>query len=99
MRTIFCIYFKGASYFSGILIDVVFTHKELADMIGSCRQTVTTIIGELKRGGYIECVNHLIVIRSISALEALTKPGQTNASIVNKVPTQHSNLRFSTHAE
>jgi len=47
------------------------------------------MIGELKRGGYIECVNHLIVIRSMSAFEALTLPGQTNEHIVNKAPAQY----------
>ncbi|GMR05459.1 MAG: Crp/Fnr family transcriptional regulator [Gammaproteobacteria bacterium] len=81
----------GVECNNGILIDVVLTHKELADMVGTCRQTVTTMIGDLKRDGYIEYVNHLIVIHSMSAFEALTIPGQTNAPIVNKGPVQYTN--------
>lgn len=53
------------------LIDVALTHKELADMIGSCRQTVTTVLGDLKREGKIEFVNHRISFRSPAVLEVL----------------------------
>ncbi|MFV1993544.1 MAG: Crp/Fnr family transcriptional regulator [Acidiferrobacterales bacterium] len=61
----------GVSRNNGRLIDIALTHKELADMIGSCRQTVTTILGDLKREGKIELINHRIGFRSPAALEAL----------------------------
>ena len=35
----------------GIYIDIPTTHQDLADMIGSCRQTVSNIVSGLKREG------------------------------------------------
>jgi CRP-like cAMP-binding protein len=33
----------------GIYLDIALTHQEMADMIGTSRQTVTTVLGVLKR--------------------------------------------------
>jgi len=46
----------GIEHKSGVLINVVITHKEIADMIGACRQTVTSAIGELKESGDITTI-------------------------------------------
>lgn len=37
----------------GMYIDIPTTHQDMADMIGVCRQTVSNIIGKLKRAGVI----------------------------------------------
>ena len=39
----------GCKKSTGIQIDVHLTHQEMADMIGVCRQTVTSMLGKLKR--------------------------------------------------
>ena len=37
----------------GLVIDIGITHQEMADMIGTTRQSVTTILSELKREGVV----------------------------------------------
>lgn len=37
----------------GVVIDIGITHQEMADMIGTTRQSVTTILSEMKREGAI----------------------------------------------
>lgn len=39
---------------SGICLDIPLTHQEMADMLGASRQTVSTVIGELKKRGALE---------------------------------------------
>lgn len=62
----------GISHENGILISVTLTHKEMSDMIGACRQSVTTALGELKTDGYIELINSNLFIPSIEKFEKLT---------------------------
>jgi len=38
----------------GILVAVKFTHQEVASFVGSTRETVTLVLGELKRAGLID---------------------------------------------
>ena len=78
----------GKQYNSGSLIDIKLTHKEIADMIGSCRQTVTTLLGDLKRDGYLEFINHRIHIYSIQALEALLEPSHNNLKLEHRLLAQ-----------
>lgn len=40
-----------------IFIDMAITHQEMADMIGTTRQSVTTVLNELKRQGLLYCNN------------------------------------------
>lgn len=61
----------GIEYKKGKLINVVLTHKEIADMIGSCRQTVTSLLGELKVLGDIKIVDQHIFIPSPNKFEKL----------------------------
>jgi len=63
----------GVEHKKGSLIDVKLTHKEISDMVGTCRQSITTALGELKSGGYIEIVDSLLYIPSVSKLEDLIK--------------------------
>ena len=48
-----------------------FTHEEMAQMIGSSRETVTRLIGDLKRKELIRLDGATLVIRNRNALEAL----------------------------
>ncbi len=64
----------GINYKQGMLINMTLTHKEIADMIGACRQTVTSALGELKEAGYIKIIDHHFFIPSLSKFEKLTEP-------------------------
>lgn len=61
----------GVSYKKGVLIDVKLTHKEISDMVGTCRQSVTTALGELKSEGYIKIIDSHLYIPSIEKLDKL----------------------------
>ncbi|HEX8817989.1 MAG TPA: Crp/Fnr family transcriptional regulator [Terriglobales bacterium] len=47
------------------------THEEMAQMIGTSRETVTRLLGELKKKEMIELEGSTLLIRNRSALEAL----------------------------
>ncbi|MCB1787911.1 MAG: Crp/Fnr family transcriptional regulator [Chromatiaceae bacterium] len=54
-------------------IDFELTHQEIADMIGTSRQTVSTLLNRLKRDGIIQLnrkIMHLIDIPSLDAVAA-----------------------------
>lgn len=52
-----------------ILLDVPLTHQEIAEMIGTSRQTVTSLLGQLKRSGLIDMPNHSIQIADHEQLQ------------------------------
>lgn len=54
----------------GMLIGVKFTHQEMASYVGSTRETVTLILGELKRAGLIETDHRRIVVTDAQGLRA-----------------------------
>jgi len=58
----------------GVLLDVHLTHKELADMVGTCRQTMTTILSQLKKENHIKLQGRKIVVPSIIVLEQMVNP-------------------------
>ncbi len=47
------------------------THEEMAQMIGSSRETVTRLLSELKKKEFIRLDGSTLVIRNRTALEAL----------------------------
>jgi CRP/FNR family transcriptional regulator, cyclic AMP receptor protein len=47
------------------------THEEMAQMIGSSRETVTRLLSELKKKEFIRLEGSILVIRNRTALEAL----------------------------
>ncbi len=53
------------------------THQEMANMIGSTRETTTLILNDFKRQGAVEFVNRKIVIRDHARLEAIAQSGET----------------------
>lgn len=60
---------------SYILLDVPLTHEEIANMVGTTRQTVTTVIGQFRRQGVLSTENRRIQIESE---ELLTEISLTN---------------------
>ena len=57
----------------GTLVKAKFTHQELANMIGSTRETTTLILNDFKRQGYIDFSGRKIVIRSTTDLDAIMR--------------------------
>ncbi len=54
----------------GIEIPYWFTHQEMADLIGSTRETVTTVLAAFKREGLLDSRNHHFVILNRGAVTA-----------------------------
>ena len=55
------------------LIAAKFTHQELANIIGSTRETTTLVLNEFKRQGSIEFLGRKIIIRKRAELESLLR--------------------------
>jgi len=56
---------------SEIRVRASLTHEEMAQMIGSSRETVTRLLGDLKKKEFIRLEGSTLVIRNRTALEAL----------------------------
>lgn len=56
----------------GARISAPFTHAEIALLVGSTRETVTLLLGKLKRDGLIDLDKRKIIILDQSALERLS---------------------------
>ncbi len=57
----------------GIEVPYWFTHQEVADLIGSTRETVTTVLADFKRSGQVTSRNHHFVIHDRDAVCARMK--------------------------
>ena len=55
-----------------IHLDIPLTHQEIADMVGTTRQTVTGVLSRLKRQGVLSIDTHRIHIESEELLIGLT---------------------------
>lgn len=47
---------------NGVFLELPVTHQEMADMIGASRQTVTTVLGDLRRRGLIQMEHRTLFI-------------------------------------
>jgi CRP/FNR family transcriptional regulator len=56
---------------NGIRIDERFTHLQLAEMIGTSRETLTKVLNELRDSGLIDVRERLIWVLDVDGLEAL----------------------------
>ena len=54
-----------------VRMKLALTHEELAQLIGSSRETVTRILGDFRRRGVVELHGATLLIRNQSALESL----------------------------
>jgi CRP/FNR family cyclic AMP-dependent transcriptional regulator len=62
---------EGHSSGGVVRMKMGLTHEEMAQLIGSSRETVTRILGEFKRSGMVEMQGATLVIRNQAALENL----------------------------
>ena len=58
----------GQARDGAIEVPYWFTHQEMADLIGSTRETVTTVLAQFKRDGLIVSRNHHFIILDRGAL-------------------------------
>lgn len=66
----------GLQTHDGLEVPYWFTHQEMADLIGSTRETVTTVLAEFKKQRLIDSRNHHFVVRDRRALtERIGLPG------------------------
>jgi len=56
----------GRKVEQGVFLELPVTHQEMADMIGASRQTVTTVLGDLRRRGLIQMEHRTLFIRHSS---------------------------------
>jgi CRP/FNR family transcriptional regulator, cyclic AMP receptor protein len=59
----------GKQVDGGVFLELPITHQEMADMIGASRQTVTTVLGDLKRQGLIHMEQRTMFLRDGAWLE------------------------------
>lgn len=59
-----------------IRLDIKLTHQEMADMIGATRQTVTGVLGELRRKGVLGVEDHYIRVRHPELLQDMANATQ-----------------------
>ncbi|MFZ0478012.1 MAG: Crp/Fnr family transcriptional regulator [Terriglobales bacterium] len=62
---------EGRSDDGVVRMKMALTHEELAQLIGSSRETVTRILGDFKRRGVVELHGATLLIRKPAALESL----------------------------
>lgn len=60
----------GTSRDGRVYIDIPLTHQEMADMIGCCRQTVTTTLGRLRRRHGLQSERKILFMRAETARQA-----------------------------
>jgi CRP/FNR family transcriptional regulator len=64
---------RGKRTAQGIRIDSSFTHEEIAQMICASRETVTRVLGELKRKHIVNLVDNAIFVVNRKALESVAR--------------------------
>jgi CRP-like cAMP-binding protein len=60
----------GKPHLEGEIVSAPFTHAEIAQLIGSTRETVTLVLGKLRREGLISFDHRRVVIRDRARLAA-----------------------------
>lgn len=61
----------GMEYPAGVRIELKLTHQELANLVGTARETITRILAEFQDTGCITVDGRYLVIRDQEALESL----------------------------
>src|SRR6266545_6972565 len=55
----------------GVHVRVPYTHEEIAQMIGSTRETITRVLSDFRRGNVLEANGVRLIVRDRRALEAM----------------------------
>lgn len=74
---------QGVRVGSEIHLKIQLTHKDIADTVGTTRQTVTSILNEYKQQGILSIHNHFIHIESEELLGNVIQGKKANN---NKIP-------------
>ena len=61
----------GTAVVAGVRIDVKLTHKELANLIGSTRETTTAALNDFRRRGLIANDKRRLIVVNCSGLESV----------------------------
>jgi CRP/FNR family cyclic AMP-dependent transcriptional regulator len=61
----------GTVVSEGVRIDVKLTHRELANLIGSTRETTTAALNDFRRRGFIDNEKRRLIVIDRSSLEAV----------------------------
>jgi CRP/FNR family cyclic AMP-dependent transcriptional regulator len=56
----------------GTYIENAFTHQQIAEMLGTTRETITRAFGRLREAGILTLKGHLIEVHDIARLHAIT---------------------------
>jgi CRP/FNR family transcriptional regulator len=64
----------GAGAGQDLHLDIHLTHQEIADMVGTTRQSVTTVLSQLTRQGVMRLENRQIHIENLELLDTLANP-------------------------
>lgn len=64
----------GVQIDQDIHLNIQLTHQEIADMVGTTRQTVTSVLSQLQRQGLVRLENRRIRIDSMELLDGMTNP-------------------------
>ena len=57
----------------GINLGIKLSHQEIASLIGSTRETVTVVLGQIQQEGKIKTARRRIVVKDLQALAAEVK--------------------------
>jgi CRP/FNR family transcriptional regulator len=75
----------GKSDGNHVLLDIALTHQEMADMIGTSRQTVTTVLSTLRKKGILKMEQRSIYLQDMDWIESiagkLSYPRPSSASV------------------
>ncbi len=61
---------EGVRFGDTVVIKNYLTHNDIAEIISTCRQTVTAILNSLKAEGYLTYTRKEIIIKNVSTLES-----------------------------
>ncbi|MGE5701071.1 MAG: Crp/Fnr family transcriptional regulator [Clostridia bacterium] len=70
----------GVTQDDGRLIDLKLTHQQIADMVGTVRETVTKVLLELQDKALISVDKKKILLKDLPALESLIQSHTLNSS-------------------
>jgi len=62
---------RGKHSGDNVCLDIPLTHQEIAEMVGTSRQTVTSVLGDLRRQGVLNVIRHRIHIQDKEKLNKM----------------------------
>jgi CRP-like cAMP-binding protein len=76
---------RYSAHYESARIEKVFTHEEIAQMIGSSRETVTRLLTILRRRNVIQITTDSVVIRDRGALENMLESKDEIESVLRDI--------------